>query len=43
LIIESPTKDGLIVLRALAPESGLMPMARRALASAQCRIEPARR
>ncbi len=41
LIIESPTKTGLIVLRALAPEPGLMAMARRALAGAQCRTEPA--
>ena len=40
LIINSPTTTGLIVLRALAPEPGLMPMARRALAAAQCRIEP---
>ncbi len=40
LIIESPTRRGLIVLRALAPEPGLMTMARRALAGAQCRIEP---
>jgi uncharacterized membrane protein len=40
LIIESPTGRGLIVLRALAPEPGLMTMARRALAGAQCRIEP---
>jgi uncharacterized membrane protein len=39
LIIESPTTTGLIVLRALAPEAGLMAMARRALAGAQCRIE----
>ena len=31
LIIESPTTSGLIVLRALAPEPGLMPMARRRL------------
>ncbi len=44
LIIELPTRRGLIVLRALAPEPGLMTMARRALAGAQCRIEllPAR-
>ena len=42
LIIESPTKTGLIVLRALAPEPGLMAMARRALAGAQCRIEKTR-
>lgn len=41
LIIESPTREGMIVLRALAPEPGLMAMARRALAGAQCRIEPA--
>ena len=40
LIIESPTKTGLIVLRALAPEPGLMPMARRALTNAQCRLGP---
>jgi uncharacterized membrane protein len=40
LIIESPTITGLIVLRALAAEPGFMPMARRALANAQCRIEP---
>jgi uncharacterized membrane protein len=40
LIIESPTKQGLIVLRALAPEPSLMASARRALAGAQCRIEP---
>jgi len=40
LIIESPTKTGLIVLRALAPEPGLMAMARGALAGAQCRIQP---
>jgi uncharacterized membrane protein len=41
LIIESPTLRGLIVLRALAPEPGLMEMARRALAGAQCQIESA--
>jgi len=40
LIIESPTRTGLIVLRALAPEPGLMPMAHQALANAQCRIGP---
>jgi uncharacterized membrane protein len=40
LIIESPTTTGLIVLRALAPEPGLMTMAKRALANAQCRIGP---
>jgi uncharacterized membrane protein len=41
LIIESPGKVGLIVLRALAPEPGLMPMARRALAAAKCELQPA--
>jgi uncharacterized membrane protein len=40
LIIESPTTTGLILLRALAPEPGAMPMARLAVAGAQCRIEP---
>jgi uncharacterized membrane protein len=40
LIIDSPTSTGIIVLRALAPEPGLMPMARSALANAQCHIEP---
>ncbi len=40
LIIESPTKTGLIVLRALAAEPGLMAMVRRALAAAQCHTEP---
>jgi uncharacterized membrane protein len=40
LIIESPSTTGLIVLRALAPEPGLMPMARRALAAAKCQVEP---
>lgn len=41
LIIESPTAMGLIVLRALAAEPGLMPMARRTLAAATCGIQPA--
>jgi len=40
LIIESPSTMGLIVLRALAPELGLMPMARGALAGATCGIQP---
>jgi uncharacterized membrane protein len=40
LIIDSPTTTGLIILRALAPEPDLMAMARRALAAAQCHIEP---
>ena len=41
LIIESPTTMGLIVVRALGPEPGLMAMARQALASATCRIQSA--
>jgi uncharacterized membrane protein len=40
LIVDSPTTTGLIVLRALAPEPGLMPMARKALDAAQCHTEP---
>ncbi len=40
LIIESPTKSGLIVLRALAPEPGMMAMAQQALAEAKCSIQP---
>lgn len=39
LIIESPTTMGLIVVRALAPEPGLMRMARSALAAAKCVIQ----
>ena len=37
LIVDSPTLTGLILVRALGPEPGLMPMARRALGGAQCR------
>ena len=37
LIVDSPTLTGLILVRALGPEPGLMPMARRALSGAQCR------
>ena len=36
LIIESPTATGLIVLRALSPEPGLMPLAQAAVAGARC-------
>ncbi len=39
LIIEAPTITGLIVVRALSPESGLMPMARAALTRATCRTQ----
>jgi uncharacterized membrane protein len=37
LIVASPTTTGLIVIRALAPETGWIPAARNALAAAQCR------
>jgi uncharacterized membrane protein len=37
LIVESPTATGLILVRALSPERGLMVMARQALVAAQCR------
>jgi uncharacterized membrane protein len=36
LIVESPSDTGLIMLRALAPEPGLMPVARNALEAARC-------
>jgi uncharacterized membrane protein len=36
LIIEAPSATGLIVLRALAPEPGLMPMAQASVAVARC-------
>lgn len=36
LIVESPSDKGLIVLRALAPEPGMMAAARNALAAAKC-------
>ena len=36
LIVESPTVTGLIAIRALAPEPGLMPMAQSAIAGARC-------
>jgi uncharacterized membrane protein len=42
LIVESPTLTGLIAIRALAPEPGLMPMAQSTIAAAQCKhqVEP---
>jgi uncharacterized membrane protein len=36
LIVESPTTTGLIVIKSLAPEPGLLQAARSALAGAQC-------
>jgi uncharacterized membrane protein len=39
LIVASPTTTGLIVIRALSPESGWIPAVRNALAAAQCRAQ----
>ncbi|MGJ4944964.1 DUF1254 domain-containing protein [Bradyrhizobium sp. HKCCYLS1011] len=39
LIIDSPTATGLIVLKALAAEPGLMPQAQSSLAAAKCGIQ----
>lgn len=36
LIVESPTTTGLIAIRALAPEPGLLPMAQATIANARC-------
>lgn len=36
LIVESPTVTGLIALRAIAPEPGLLPMARAAVSAGRC-------
>jgi uncharacterized membrane protein len=40
LIVESPTETGIILMKALAPEPGLMTMARDALATGRCRPQP---
>ena len=39
LIVESPTVSGLIAIRALAPEPGLMPMAQATIANARCEVQ----
>jgi uncharacterized membrane protein len=39
LIIDSPTATGLIVMKALAPEPGLMPQAQASLAAATCTVQ----
>jgi len=39
LIIDSPTTTGLIVLKALAPEPGLMPQAQASLAASRCALQ----
>jgi uncharacterized membrane protein len=40
LIVESPSETGLILIKALAPEPGLMAAARAALERSTCRTEP---
>ena len=40
LIVESPTTTGIIAIRALAAEPGLMPMAQSAIAGARCFAPP---
>jgi uncharacterized membrane protein len=44
LIVESPTSTGVIAIRAMAPEPGLMPAAQSAVAASRCmrQTEPAR-
>ncbi len=39
LIVESPTLTGLILIKALAPEAGMLPAARSALAGARCQVQ----
>src|SRR6201997_1722709 len=39
LILDSPTATGLIVLKALAPEPGLMPQAQASLAASSCKVQ----
>jgi uncharacterized membrane protein len=39
LIVESPTLTGLIMIKALAPEPGMLPMARAAVANARCQAQ----
>jgi uncharacterized membrane protein len=39
LIVDSPTATGLIVLKALAPEPGLMTQAQNSLAASSCKVQ----
>ncbi|MCP4615882.1 MAG: DUF1254 domain-containing protein [Bradyrhizobium sp.] len=39
LIIDSPTETGLIVMKAFAPEPGLMPQAQASLAASRCEVQ----
>jgi uncharacterized membrane protein len=41
LIVDSPTLTGLIAIRALAPEAGLVPMAQNTIAGATCKQQDA--
>ena len=41
LIVESPTVSGIIAIRALAPEPGLLPMAQAPIANARCAVQTA--
>jgi uncharacterized membrane protein len=43
LIVESPGETGLILMRALAAEQGLMPVARAVLSAATCQLESPQR
>jgi uncharacterized membrane protein len=36
LIVESPTQTGLVLIKALAPEPGMLPVARGSVAAARC-------
>jgi uncharacterized membrane protein len=40
LIVDSPTSTGLIVLKALAADTGLMAQAQASLAAASCKVQP---
>lgn len=41
LIVESPTVSGIIAIRALGPEPGLLPMAQATIANARCAVQTA--
>jgi uncharacterized membrane protein len=40
LIVESPTVTGIVLIKALAPETGLLPTARNVLTAARCQQQP---
>ena len=39
LIVESPSLTGLVIIKALAPEPGLLPAAQATLAAAKCEVQ----